>query len=94
MNPTSGVAVQCPARLTVLASSSAERGDYREVNSGKSFAAQITGAEVAETEGLMLPQLFPMLAVGAEPFDDPDHYFEIKWDGATAPTLQQPRRTC
>jgi bifunctional non-homologous end joining protein LigD len=32
----------------------------------------------------MLPQLLPMLAVAAEPFDDPEHRFEIKWDGVRA----------
>ena len=29
----------------------------------------------------MLPDLLPMLAVPAAPFDSPDHLFEVKWDG-------------
>ncbi len=28
-----------------------------------------------------LPLVKPMLAVPAQPFDDPDYFFEIKWDG-------------
>jgi bifunctional non-homologous end joining protein LigD len=33
---------------------------------------------------MMLPQLLPMLAVPAPPFDSADHHFEIKWDGVRA----------
>lgn len=29
----------------------------------------------------VLPLVKPMLAVPAQPFDDPDYFFEIKWDG-------------
>src|SRR5262249_6156729 len=32
----------------------------------------------------MLPQVLPMLAVAAEPFDSPAYSFEIKWDGVRA----------
>jgi ATP-dependent DNA ligase len=32
----------------------------------------------------MLPDLLPMLAVPAAPFDSPDHIFEVKWDGVRA----------
>jgi ATP-dependent DNA ligase len=32
----------------------------------------------------MLPQLLPMLAVPAAPFDAPEYSFEIKWDGLRA----------
>jgi ATP-dependent DNA ligase len=32
----------------------------------------------------MLPDLLPMLAVPALPFDSPDHIFEVKWDGVRA----------
>jgi len=32
----------------------------------------------------MLPQIAPMLAVAASPFDAPDYVFEIKWDGVRA----------
>jgi len=32
----------------------------------------------------MLPQVMPMLAVAAEPFDSPEHSFEIKYDGVRA----------
>jgi ATP-dependent DNA ligase len=32
----------------------------------------------------MLPQLLPMLAVPARPFDAPDYSFEVKWDGIRA----------
>jgi ATP-dependent DNA ligase len=32
----------------------------------------------------MLPQVLPMLAVGAEPFDSPEYCFEIKYDGVRA----------
>jgi ATP-dependent DNA ligase len=32
----------------------------------------------------MLPQLLPMLAVPAAPFDSPEYSFEIKWDGIRA----------
>ena len=29
----------------------------------------------------MMKPVAPMLAVAAEPFDSPEHLFEIKWDG-------------
>ena len=32
----------------------------------------------------MLPQVMPMLAVAAEPFDSPEYCFEIKYDGIRA----------
>ena len=32
----------------------------------------------------MLPQVMPMLAVAAEPFDSPEYCFEIKYDGVRA----------
>jgi bifunctional non-homologous end joining protein LigD len=32
----------------------------------------------------MLPQLLPMLAVPAVPFDSPEYGFELKWDGIRA----------
>jgi ATP-dependent DNA ligase len=32
----------------------------------------------------MLPQVLPMLAVAAEPFDSPEYGFEIKYDGVRA----------
>src|SRR5262245_23126142 len=32
----------------------------------------------------MLPQVLPMLAVAAEPFDSPEYCFEVKWDGVRA----------
>src|SRR5215470_12343091 len=32
----------------------------------------------------MLPQVLPMLAVAAEPFDAPEYSFEIKYDGVRA----------
>src|SRR6516225_6633766 len=32
----------------------------------------------------MLPQVLPMLAVAAEPFDSPEYCFEIKYDGVRA----------
>jgi ATP-dependent DNA ligase len=32
----------------------------------------------------MLPQVLPMLAVPARPFDSPAHVFELKWDGVRA----------
>jgi len=32
----------------------------------------------------MLPQVLPMLAVPARPFDSPAHVFEVKWDGVRA----------
>ena len=32
----------------------------------------------------MLPQVMPMLAVAAEPFDSPEYSFEIKYDGVRA----------
>ena len=32
----------------------------------------------------MLPQLLPMLAVPAAPFDAPEYSFEVKWDGIRA----------
>jgi len=32
----------------------------------------------------MIPSFSPMLAVRAEPFDSPDHLFEVKWDGVRA----------
>jgi len=34
----------------------------------------------------MLPQVLPMLAVAAKPFDSPDYSFEIKYDGVRALT--------
>jgi len=35
---------------------------------------------------MMLPQVLPMLAVAAKPFDSPDYSFEIKYDGVRALT--------
>ena len=32
----------------------------------------------------MLPQVLPMLAVPATPFDSPEYSFEIKWNGIRA----------
>ena len=32
----------------------------------------------------MLPQVLPMLAVSAAPFDASDYLFEVKWDGVRA----------
>ena len=32
----------------------------------------------------MLPQVLPMLAVGAEPFDSLEYCFEVKYDGVRA----------
>jgi bifunctional non-homologous end joining protein LigD len=32
----------------------------------------------------MLPQLLPMLAVPAAPFDSPEYSYEVKWDGIRA----------
>ena len=32
----------------------------------------------------MLPQVLPMLAVAAEPFDSPEYCFEVKYDGVRA----------
>src|SRR5215467_5092546 len=32
----------------------------------------------------MLPQVLPMLAVPAAPFDSPEYSFEVKWDGIRA----------
>src|SRR5262245_26735804 len=33
---------------------------------------------------MILPQVLPMLAVAAEPFDAPEYSFEIKYDGVRA----------
>src|SRR5215470_5222796 len=33
---------------------------------------------------MMVPQVLPMLAVAAEPFDSPEYSFEIKYDGVRA----------
>src|SRR5262249_482973 len=38
-------------------------------------------AEARSEDGVMLPQVMPMLAVVAKPFDSPDYSFEIKYDG-------------
>lgn len=32
----------------------------------------------------MIWKFLPMLAVAAEPFDSPEHLFEVKWDGVRA----------
>ncbi len=32
----------------------------------------------------MISKFLPMLAVAAEPFDSPEHLFEVKWDGVRA----------
>jgi len=40
--------------------------------------------ETRPANGLMLPDLLPMLAVAAGPFDSPDHVLEVKWDGVRA----------
>src|SRR5262249_8749392 len=41
-------------------------------------------AEAGAEDGVMLPQVLPMLAVAAEPFDSPEYSFEIKYDGVRA----------
>src|SRR5262249_18803929 len=43
-----------------------------------------TVAEARPEDGVMLPQVLPMLAVAAEPFDSPEYCFEIKYDGVRA----------
>jgi len=40
----------------------------------------------------MLPQVIPMLAVAAQPFDSPEYCFEIKYDGVLPQT--QPAVRC
>src|SRR5690349_1216266 len=40
-----------------------------------------------------LPErLSPMLAQGSEPFDSPDHLFEVKWDGTRCLAFIEPGR--
>src|SRR5262249_37350503 len=41
-------------------------------------------AEARPEDGVMLPQVLPMLAVAAEPFDSPEYCFEVKYDGVRA----------
>jgi len=41
-------------------------------------------AQARPEDGVMLPQVLPMLAVAAEPFDAPECCFEIKYDGVRA----------
>src|SRR5262249_47247615 len=51
------------------------------------YRAEGRGEDAAQTypeDGLMLPQVLPMLAVAAEPFDSPEYCFEIKYDGVRA----------
>ena len=39
----------------------------------------------------MMKPVAPMLAVAAEPFDSPEHLFEIKWDGVRGLALVEQR---
>ena len=39
-------------------------------------------------------EIAPMLATAAEPFDSPDHLFEIKWDGIRALAAVQRNNWC
>src|SRR5262249_35098074 len=41
-------------------------------------------AEACSEDGVMVPQIMPMLAVPAEPFDSPEYCFEVKYDGVRA----------
>src|SRR5262249_920155 len=41
-------------------------------------------AEARPEDGVMLPQVLPMLAGAAEPFGSPAYCFEVKWDGVRA----------
>ena len=51
------------------------------------YRAEGRGEDASQTcpeDGVMLPQVLPMLAVAAEPFDSPEYCFEIKYDGIRA----------
>src|SRR5262249_9611666 len=41
-------------------------------------------AEACPEDGVTLPQVMPMLAVAAKPFDSSEYCFEIKYDGVRA----------
>src|SRR5262249_57959699 len=56
----------------------AERQEYHAEGRGED------AAQTYSEDGVMLPQVLPMLAVAAEPFDSPEYSFEIKWDGVQA----------
>src|SRR5262245_24092873 len=56
----------------------AERQEYQAEGRGED------AAQTYSEDGMMLPQVMPMLAVAAEPFDSPEYSFEIKWDGVRA----------
>jgi ATP-dependent DNA ligase len=51
---------------------------------GRAAGEAEDAAQTGPEDGVMLPQLLPMLAVSAEPFDSPEYCFECKWDGIRA----------
>src|SRR5262249_35275198 len=77
---TSGAAAHDPAAAG--SAPAKRRGGQRQGNSESGQAEGV--AEAPPEDGLMLPQLRPMLAVAAEPFDSPEYSFEIKYDGVRA----------
>src|SRR5262249_23202862 len=43
-----------------------------------------SASEARPEDGVMVPQVLPMLAIGSEPFDAPEYCFEIQYDGVRA----------
>src|SRR5262249_6607533 len=56
----------------------AERQEYRAEGRGED------AAQTCREDSVMLPQVLPMLAVAAPPFDSPEYCFEVKYDGVRA----------
>ena len=70
--------------LAFAGSAPAER---RPAGTGRENQFAFQGGLAAETRpavGMILPDLLPMLAVPASPFDSPEYVFEVKYDGVRA----------
>src|SRR5262249_38259391 len=58
-----------------------EKRRHAEREGGHAASQGEDAPQAGPEDGVMLPQILPMLAVPAAPFDSPEYSFEFKWDG-------------
>src|SRR5262249_32074018 len=61
-----------------------EKRRYAEREGGHAARQGEDAAQAGSEDGVMLPQVLPMLAVPAAPFDSLEYNFEVKCDGIRA----------
>jgi hypothetical protein len=75
-----------PSRSAAAGDPVAARGAERKRSGPKRQGGFASGpgedrSQAYPEDGVMVPQIMPMLAVAAEPFDSPEYSFEFKYDG-------------